>query len=221
MTNHQTKRFSLFSSFTLTTLLGAIVISQAGCAVVAWTAAQFKEQEKIRAFYHPPKDKRFLVLVESRTPLNYPVIKIDLAERINKILIEKELAASIIPHEMLANLSAARKNYNQMAISEIGEALGADVVLYVEIDEFSLRESRASPLWQGRLSTSIWLVASPSGERLWPDLPPRMGQPVDAVKTETVEESSRYYGRKISEELADMMASKICKFFYDHKVGDV
>lgn len=214
MTNHQTKRF------VLTVLLAAIATGQAGCAVVAWTAAQFKEQEKIRAQYHPPRDKKFLVLVESRTPLNYPVIKMDLTRRINRILIEKDLAASTIPHEMLANLSAARKNYNEMAISQIGEALGADVVLYVEIDEFALKESRASPLWRGRLSTNIRMVECPSGNRLWPDLPPRMGLPVDAVQTETVEESSKYYGRKVSEELADMMADKICKFFYNHKVGD-
>ena len=214
MINHQTKRF------VLTILLAAIAMGQGGCAVVAWTAAQFKGLEKIRALYHPPRDKKYLVLVESRTPLNYPVIKTDLTRRINRLLIEHDLAASTVPHEMLANLSAAREDFNEMAISQIGEALGADVVLYVEIDEFMLKESRASPLWRGRLSTNVRMVECPSGERLWPDLPPRMGLPVDAVQTETVEESSKYYGRKVSEQLADMMADKICKYFYDHRVGD-
>ena len=214
MTNHQTKRF------VLTILLAAIAISQVRCAVVAWTVAQFKEQEKIRALYHPPRDKRFLVLVESRTPLNYPVIKTDLTQRINRLLVEHDLAASTVPHEMLANLAAAREDFNERAINQIGEALGADVVLYVEIDEFALKESSVSPLWRGRLSTNVWMVECPSGERLWPDMPPRMGLPVDAVQTETVEESSKYYGRKVSEQLADMMADRIAKLFYDHKVGD-
>lgn len=171
----------------------------------------------IPAEYKPPFDRKVLVFVDDmKLPVSYEQIKTDLADRLNVQLLEHRVASKVIPSENLQNFVAMTPKFNQLSVAEVGKELGADLVLYVEIIRFSLRDSDFTPVWQGRLATSIRWVDVKSTKRLWPT--DRLdGFDVPLLETPTVENSSPSYGAEIARQLAEEMASQIAWKFYDHE----
>jgi hypothetical protein len=201
-------------------LLGAVLAGAAGCStqMLAYLMATFAPPEKIKAVYEPPKGKKYLVFVDDRpAPVSWEPIKQELATRIGQKLQEKKFASSLVAYERIQDLTSGR-DFDKMSIAEAGQKLGADVVLYVQIDYFALREAPESPLWQGRLATSVWMVDARSPQRLWPkDVPIGTGYQVPPVDTKPAEHPSPSYGELVAKDLAEQMADRIVKLFYDHE----
>jgi hypothetical protein len=194
------------------------LVSSGGCTqMLAWSVATFAPPERIKALYEVPKDKKVLVFVDDRpAPVSYEPVKYELAERVSKKLREEKLVKETIPYERLVDLSML-PDYSQMSISEIGKKLGADVVVYVQIESFTLKDSPENPLWQGRLATSVWVVDAVKPERLWPkDMPSRTGYRVPPLEFKHAENPSPTYGEEIAKALTEQMADRIAKLFYDH-----
>jgi hypothetical protein len=198
------------------TLAAAMAMSLGGCAVSAWFAAQFGPEKKVPAEYEPPAGKTILVFVDDMLhPVDYEPVKIELAEMLNKQLIDHKVAAKTIPYSRLGEFIAATPSFNSLAVGEVGQKLGADMVLYVQIEEFSLRDTAAAAeLWKGRLATSVRLVDVTKG-KLWPTDDPA-GRARPNAETQTVADSSQSRGEQISKELAAEIADKIAKLFYSH-----
>lgn len=202
----------------LVILLTASTFSLGGCAVFGWFVAQFSPPQKVDAVYTPPSGKTILVFVDDlANPVSYEPIKAELTKRLNKKIIENEIAAEVVPYEELLNLMAATPGFNQLHIPTVGRKLDADLVLYVEIVRFCLKDNEVSPLWHGELKTKVKIVDSRQG-RLWPDDRPG-GYPVEPVETRPAENPSSSYGSELTEILAERMANTISQIFYDHKVS--
>ena len=196
-------------------LAGAAAAGLGGCAAFSWFVAQFAPPQEVKAEFKLPKDKKVLVFVDDMLhEVNYAPIKGDLTEKLNSQLAEHKIAANTIPYEQVQDL-AARGDFNRLAVKEVGEKLGADVVIYVDIERFSLKENEASPLWRGELAGSVRVVDVKVG-RLWPT--DREKYPVPAVETPPTENASKTYGAELSRLLAEKLADRIAKLFYDHKV---
>jgi hypothetical protein len=196
-------------------LLAATAMSLPGCAVFAWFVAQFSPPKKVPAEYEFPAGTTILVFVDDALhPVDYEPVKIQLTEMLNKQFIDHKVASKTIPYTRLGEFISATPGFNSLAIGEVGQKLGADVVLYVQIDEFSLRDAAASELWKGRLATTVWLVDVVKG-RIWPT-DNSTGRPIDKAETQTVSDSSQSRGEQISKDLAAETADKIAKLFYNH-----
>ncbi len=198
-------------------LVAAMVMPLPGCAVAAWIAAQFGPEKKVPAEYEPPAGTTILVFVDDMLhPVDYEPVKIQLTEMLNKQLVDNKVVSKTIPYSRLGEFISATPGFNSLAVSEVGQKLGADMVLYVQIDEFRLRDAAAtSELWKGRLATTVRLVDVTKG-RLWPTDSPT-GHMVPKAETQTVSDSSQARGEQISKELAAEIADKIAKLFYSHK----
>ena len=210
---------TLLSRLAAVVVLGAVLAGTGGCTqTLAYMMAMFAPPKKVSALYEPPKGKKYLVFVDDHpSPVSWEPIKHELASRIGRRLQQEKIASGIIPYERLQDLSSSR-DFERMSIAEAGQKLGADVVLYVQIDQFALRESPYSPLWQGRLATSVWLVDARQPQRLWPkDVPEKTGHPVPPVETKPVESPSPTYGEVVAKDLAEQMADRIAKLFYNHE----
>jgi hypothetical protein len=201
----------------IATLLAVMAMSVPGCAPSAWFAAQFGPEKKVPAEYEPPPGKTILVLVDDMlNPVDYEPVKIQLTEMLNKQLVDNKVASKTVPYARLGEFVAATPGYNSLAVSEVGQKLGADMVLYVQIDDFGLRDAAAaSELWKGRLATTVRLVDVVKG-RLWPTDSPT-GRVIPRAETKTVADSSQARGEQISKELAAEIADKIARLFYTYK----
>jgi len=199
-------------------LLGSAVLLTSCGPFIGWTVNAFAPPQKVDATYEPPKDKTFLVFVDDMVhPVFYEPVKGELAEKLNRQLVDKGVAAKTIPYSKVLALASATPGFNRLSVSEVGEKLGADIVLYVIVDKFSLKDNEATPLWQGRLSTTVRLVAV-GIDRLWPE--DRLeGYPVEPLEMSPETHPSPTYGEVLSKKLAEKMADRIAKLFYDHEIS--
>jgi len=207
-----------FGKLLIGLLAAPLAISLCGCAFISWSVAQFSPPQEVKAIYKPPAGKTILVFVDDILhPVGYEPVKAELTERLNEQLTTQNTAGETIPYERLLNLIAATPQFDQLSISEVGRRLGADIVLYVQVEEFSLKDSPASPLWRGRFAATVRMVDVEVG-RLWPEDRPG-GYPVEPVEISARQETSPTYGAKLARDLAESLAEKIAKLFYDHSTS--
>ncbi|MFA6133683.1 MAG: hypothetical protein WC869_06665 [Phycisphaerae bacterium] len=198
-------------------LLALLCSTLGGCGGIGWLAAQFAPPKKVEPVYRMPSNKKILVFVDDLlAEVRYQPIKSELAERISERLSQHKVAASTIPYDQLAAMMTATSDFRRLSISEIGAKLGADLVLYVHIDKFSLKDDESGPLWRGELHTTVRVVDIKGG-RLWPEDKPE-GYPVPAVDLPPEESSSPNHGTELSRILADRMAENVARLFYEHRV---
>ena len=199
-------------------LLLPLAATLCGCPLMAWTAAQFTPPKKVPAKYKPPKNKTFLVFVDDYYHLvEYEPLKADLTNQLNRQLREHKIAGEVIEYDKLLDLIENTPHFDNLSTAEVGRRLRADIVLYVLIDRFSLKESEANPLWQGKLGTTVRLVDVRKG-RLWPT--DRLsGYPVPTVELPPASSDSPSFDAQLSRILAWRMADRIAKLFYEHKVS--
>lgn len=197
----------------------AIAVVLIGCGpVIGWCVNAFAPPQKVDALYKPPSGKKILVFVDDMlNPVCYEPIKAELTQLLNRRLIANKVAAEVVPYQDMLTLVAATLQFNRLAVTEVGQRLGADIVLYVKIDRFSLKDNEMVPLWQGRLHATVRMVDVEFG-RLWPE--DRLeGYPVRPVVPPAETSPLSRYGEVLSKKLANQMADRIAKLFYDHEIS--
>ncbi len=200
------------------TILLAGCLSATGCGpLIGVTLDVFRKPRKVQAVYQPPEGKKILVFVDDlQNPVSYEPIKAELTERLNEQLIENNVAERVVPYERLLTLMAATPEFHALSIGQIGNKLGADIVLYVHVDTFSLKDNEVTPLWHGQLATTIRMVDVTRG-RLWPEDRPA-GFTVKPVETPTEYSPSQTYEIDLATSLARQMATRVARLFYDHEI---
>ncbi|MFP4106506.1 MAG: hypothetical protein ACLFVU_10505 [Phycisphaerae bacterium] len=192
-----------------------------GCAtLLGYTVARLAPPPKVPAAYDPPKDKQLLVMVDDPYQrATSELLKRQLSEEISRRLVSEDVVASTVPYDRLMDVMLSHPEFQQLSVSEIGRKCGADMVLVVEITDFSVRDRRYTPLWKGTLETEVRLVDVEEG-RLWP-VDTLRGHRVEPIETPETQEDSPSYGSKLTKELAAQMADRISKLFYEHRGNPV
>ena len=198
-------------------MLAAIAMTSGACGPIAWVVAVLAPPERIAAVYELPEDKKVLVFVDDiSSPVRYEAVKRELTEGINDRLLKQKVAAKTVPYERLFRLIASTPEFNRLYVRDVGRLLGADVVIYVSLDEFILKDVPNVPLWHGKLRTTVRVV-DVSGKQLWPlDRP--AGHVVDPVEMPEVIETSNTYGTELALQMAELMAERIARLFYTHYI---
>ncbi len=197
--------------------IAAVVLG--GCAPFAYVAAQFAPPERVAPVYEPPKGKTWLVFVDDfRQTVNYEPVRRALTEQLNERLIEEDVAAEVVSYDRLMELVARAPDFGKMRVGEVGRQLGAEVVLYVDLKSFRLKEHDQTSLWTGMIQTEVRLV-SPESERLWPqDCGPDQGYEMTPVALPPVDEASETYAGELTRELAGKQATEIARLFHQYEI---
>jgi len=209
-------------SATASLALAAVALSAApGCQIIGL----FQAPKSVEAVYELPEDRRILVLVEDREHAgDFEVLKRLVTQQLNAQLLAHDLAEEVVPYDELMRLRWTTPDWTSVGVSNLGMKLGADLVLYVDIEEFHLREHSNDVLWTGRFKTAVHVTRSgdaSSGEcRLWPPLSRGKGYPV-RIERDPITSFSPTFGQRLQESLAAEMADKIAKLFYEHELTGV
>lgn len=188
-----------------------------GCApgALGWLAS-WLPPDAVDAVYELPKDKTVLVMVDDPKGLGRDAsIALDMANALNDQLLKHKVAKNVVPQRKLLFEMARTSAFHQLPISQIGKLLEADIVLYVKIERFALKDNRLSPIWHGELGASVKVVSVADG-RLWPTdrhggyLMPEINSPRQS------DDGGKRMGEKITMKIAKEMADKIAKLFYKH-----
>ena len=153
-----------------------VVLFYAGCQAVNMVAliGTPTSSENGSAQYDLSKDKdqKILVLVDQPASFSaYPNLRFYLTDTITKML---QLKAKVKPslfidYKMLADLRAGTPDFYMLSPVQVGEKLGADLVLVVTITDcriISIGEAGCN----GSLDTNAALYKVATGEKLWPTM---------------------------------------------------
>ncbi len=196
-------------------LLVSAIPLLSGCQLPVAILAKLFPKEKVPPKFVLPENKTILFFPDDlKCPMLYSPIKRIMSEKANELLIQNSLAAETIPYDKLIDLRNAEINFNSMKIPKIGRRVGANLVIYVSIEEFSLKDNPVDTLWRGKLAVKVRVVDVYKG-RIWPDesdgFPISVGEPM-------TENPSKYYGSELSRKLAERMAEEICGLFHKRYV---
>lgn len=153
-----------------TLILSALVgvsIAIPGCNLVAGAYLIASGPEKTPAVFTLPKTASAVIALDDRGSV---IPQRSLRDVIGKTAEEEILAQNLVREMIASRLAAAvmaRERYGQpMGIAEIGQAVKADIVIYVVIDQFTLSKDgqTLSPMTVGRVK----IIESATGHRIGP-----------------------------------------------------
>lgn len=199
----------------------AALAAGTGCrATIAYIVASTARPPKVPAVFSPPKGKTIAVFVDDPADvIGYEPARRKLIEELNHLLRDHGVAGRTVAYEAMqaALAGAARASDPTFSVSEIGQVCGADLVLYLEVTEFRLKDAPSLPIWNGTFAARARLVEVGVG-RLWPK-DRAQGYPVPPVKEPARHEASETHGRTLAVVLAEKMARNVAQLFYKHEAG--
>ena len=211
MKNHLSKSF-LFFLIAVTALFACGI----GCQEVGVLHYFLMPDQKVKAEFELP-DKPLVILVDDvRGLVEPPMARRALVEALSEKLREHEAAWRITTNEELARMRQAEPDFEKLSICEMGRKVNAEIMIWISVVEFGFDQNLEMAVSPGRFVTKMKVFdiqAEEENLRLWP--PQRQGRFVD-VKISPHEVRSCKNKAEAHEKLADAMADKIAKFFYEH-----
>lgn len=167
MRNAAMRKMMLRISFCL--LPSAFCLSLSGCNVVGIAAAKVVGPPDVPAKYVVNKDEPMLVLVESYRQSGFSHD----AEQLARHVVDELEQYHVAPTINLMSLYTFREQqgeskYATMTIPEIGRAMGAAQVLYVDVLGASIESSGGTEVYDGRMTVRVRIVDSATGKTRWP-----------------------------------------------------
>ena len=158
--------------FTVIAYLVAAVFC-GGCSIMGVLASPSAHERRIEAEYDLRKrqDEKILVFVdESKGGDSSLDFRMDLSERIIYDLEKKARISqkNLIGYEEIASLRQLRGDFDILLPAQIGKELGAGLVLYLQIVDYSLYGKSHERYYNGNLVSRCVVVDSATGEILWP-----------------------------------------------------
>lgn len=161
-----------------------------------------------------------LILVEDRRGV---VTQPRALRKVHKTLCEKfveyKVNKKVVPLETCERLQRTEKAYEKLSVRQIGEKLGAEQVLYIIAERFSLQTEPGAPLFKGEFVARVKVLTTESigDNRLWPREP--SGRRI-AVTTHPIPADGDKKASDVADELATKLGEAVAKMFYQHRELD-
>lgn len=218
-----TARRRLLQRIVTVAIVVAASLFTTGCNIVGPIMVATAPEPTVPAQYEL-EDRPTLVFVDDRDGVLAPASLADvIADRASEQLITNTLVTSAIrPRDAVAVARAHDRANNLMAIGEIGEAVGAEQVIYVQI--VSLNETPSQEKFTPVATATVKVLDVVAKKRLFPEEGVGAADayavnasipPVDESMYRTA--STR---RRVRETMALALGDEIAKVFYEHLAPD-
>lgn len=164
-----------------------------------------------------------LVLVDDHAErVTYIPSKTHLAESVADELLRNQAAKKVIPEESLAHLRQSDPEFVRRGCREIGERLGAEQVIWLEIQDYLVSEQIQDALTAAQCTVSVKVINVLEKEnrlrvRVYPTTPEGRLVSASMSGSELVPLKTR---ERISQELMKRLGVSIAKLFYEYRLGD-
>lgn len=186
-----------------------------GCRALAtpWILTGEEPTRRVRAEFPHLKGKKIAIVVwaDSDTRFEYPFVRLELSEHIKSELESRIDNVTFCSNRQVVALQDRDPDWDRRPPARLGEQLGADRVLSVEVSQYTMREPESRHLLRGRIAAQVMVydATRPSAGYLYkteisvvhPDKSDgRWGNNEAAIRRETME----------------AFAHALVKRFYDH-----
>lgn len=190
------------------TLAALILAGAGGCTSALFTVAYLIKGNDAPAECDKLKDKRVVVVCRPVVALQYRNARVehDLAEQVGALLRRNVPKIKMIDHRKAAEWMD-ENTWDEYV--EVGKALGADMVVGIDLEQFSLLQGQT--LYQGRATVHLQVFDCKTGEVVFDKRPRQTVYPPNRV-VPTSEKPEGEFRREFVRVLADQIA----RHFYDH-----
>jgi len=143
-------------------------------------------------------------------------------QKLEEEFTSKGVKTKVVPFDQWDRLRRTDPDYNDTTKTSrrlIGEKLGAEQVLFLDVTDFRLKREPSTPVFQGRFAVrvSVYSTERKRDVRLWPE---QEGGEAVVVETQPRPSDGDEAASDVAHELAQKMAVDVAKLFYDHKEKD-
>jgi hypothetical protein len=190
----------------------------ASCNYIVPAAYIIDGPPSIDAQYTLP-DRKTVVFVDDRTNiLSRTQLRAVIGDKVATDLMKQGLVTETIASRDA--IAIARKDETidkPIPISEIGQRVGAETIIYVQIKDFSLAAPGGVP--KPFAEATVKVIDVNGRSRLYPAPSEQFGQPVSTDMREVSEElyQSTAGRRQVEDQLAAEIGSEVAKLFYKHE----
>jgi PBP1b-binding outer membrane lipoprotein LpoB len=152
---------------TAAALLLLVPIILAGCAAAGALAYKTVGPPAIDAEFVPPKVPTLVLVENARLPaagIAGSSIARDICDQFERYNIAPTIEADRVESLRMKDPKA----YREMSMTAIGRAVGAEQVLYVHLEQYTVRMTEGSNLLRGTAMAHVRLVNVKTGETMWP-----------------------------------------------------
>jgi len=197
-------------------MLGAAGLVLPSCNIVAPAYYFIHGPEKVKKLYELDKNRTAVVFVDNRlSRVPRRASRVAMGEETENVLLKEKAVKDMVSTQSAIQAAGTDRDGKPAAITEVGKAVKADVVIYATVDEFTL--SRDGQTFAPSATLRVKVVDAAQGRRLWPESPTgqvlavRLSPKTGDLPTST---AARFAAE---DELARQAGREIAWLFIDHE----
>lgn len=174
----------------------------------------------IKPQYTFPPKSRVLVMVEMRHSKHSSQITHQITEGIRREFRRNDVAATV-PSSRLATVKRKEGvRFSRMGLATIGKKTGANMVLYIRAQEFSLGDSGYGETYEVKLNISKLRLVDVKGEkRVWPE-DGVDGHNISLKMKMKIDDGSTQFENKLIQDITREASDRVAKLFYEHQADE-
>tara|TARA_R110002073_G_scaffold239285_1_gene400589 strand:- start:97206 stop:97871 length:666 start_codon:yes stop_codon:yes gene_type:complete len=208
-----------------TTLLIAVAMTILtlipGCNIVTPIAYAIHGPQKINPVYELNEELKTVVFVDDpSSKITQRRLRYTIAKQATSELLDKRILVDMLDPRGILTAASNERFGEQMSISELGKSVGADIVIYAVVTDFSI--SPEAGAYIPRASLRIKVIDVAEGQRVWPSdtkghianiqIPQRPGN--------SPESSTSGARLEVEQELAQRAGTGLAQLFYKHEITE-
>ncbi len=204
------------ASSLLCAIVGVVALGlMSSCNILLPTSYILQGGPKAPAAYELPAKRTAMIVDDRSNRMSRVALRVEIGETVATELLENDvIPEAISTRDSVAYARRSDSAKQPVSIQRIGEALGADQVVFIEVDQFVL--SGGSEQGGPEAMALIKVIDITSGTRLWPHAGSEAVQSFirDIDPSLLTTSAGR---REIEDKLAQQLGSDIAKMFYEHE----
>ncbi len=190
-----------------------------GCNVITPIAYAIHGPEKIMPAYTLDEELKTVVFVDDPSSrVTQRRLRYTIADRATKELLAKRILVDMLDPRGILTAASNERYGEQMSISELGKSVGADIVIYAVVTEFSLSPETGAYIPRATMRVKVIDVAQ--GKRIWPS--DEMGAVANIQIPQKPGSTPSTSGERleIEQALANRAGIGLAQLFYKHEITE-
>lgn len=207
----------------LATTLGVIVASVVlltipACNIVTPVAYAINGPGKIKKVTTLDPERSYVIFIDDpSSKVASRRLRAEIANTAQETILKKGIVTNMIDGRSTFAAATGERYGERLSIQEIGQSVGADVVIYALLTDFTLGEDVGT--YRPMASLQVKLIESDTGDRVWPPdvdtmYPMRVNMPQKPGMVPTTATELQ----KSQQELAEYTGTALAQMFFDVEV---
>lgn len=188
-----------------------------GCNYLIPASYLIEGPPKEPARYELPRRKTVVYVDDRANRMTRAALRTAVGEEVGTLILQQALVPEVVStKDAVAYARRADSSDKQVSIRRIGEAVGAEQVIYIDVDEYRISADGATP--RPAAIVNVKVIDVGSGARLWPDGTDEGERMVVRTREQSLELYNSSAGRRrVEDALAKQVAEDVSKLFYEHE----